>query len=310
MPDAPGVTPPLPNTEYAVGGGTAYCGPTTLVLDPSGDVDGSLAALIAGSGRASDVVSEFEVMLAATCHWLEGAIVTIGAGIVHVGLRGPIAARIDGRIVPGRDEWIVEDVAAASRHTSIELLPVDDRAAGGCTDRARGDCARSDVVWTHRCSTGVVPADAVRRTVTWADDADVFDALFGATQARTVEDAAVRPVPELRAVGVLVFSTGDRVVADRSMVIGRNPSTGGPHGPPGTPRLVRVEGAAVSRRHAAVTVDRWRASIVDLGSSNGTQVATPGRAAVTLRPGIPVDLLAGARVELGGVVSFTVEEVG
>jgi len=109
--------------------------------------------------------------------------------------------------------------------------------------------------------------------------------------------------------GVLVFSSGLRVVVDAPLLIGRNPGVRPRVASRFGPRLVRVSGRGVSRRHLAVSVDRWRATIEDLGSSNGTSVKIPGRSPMSLVPGMRLDLVAGAVVDLGGEVSFTVEEI-
>jgi len=107
---------------------------------------------------------------------------------------------------------------------------------------------------------------------------------------------------------VLLFSTGERVVVDKPLLLGRNPQAGGETAGD-SPKLVKLPGSAVSRRHAAITVDRWRAHIDDLGSANGTELTLPGSAPQRLAPGRPVGLVTGARVDLGGAVSFVVEEV-
>lgn len=108
---------------------------------------------------------------------------------------------------------------------------------------------------------------------------------------------------------VLVFSSGDRVLVDAPLLIGRNPGAPIPMAMGVGPRTVRIAGPGVSRRHVAVSVDRWRATIEDLGSSNGTHMQLPGQAPISLVPGTPVDLAVGAVVDLGGDVSFTVEEI-
>ncbi|MGH9272392.1 MAG: FHA domain-containing protein [Ilumatobacteraceae bacterium] len=68
-------------------------------------------------------------------------------------------------------------------------------------------------------------------------------------------------------------------------------------------------GAGVSRTHAEVRVEDWQATLIDLGSSNGTEVGMPGELLQRLPPGNPIVLAAGVRVDLGGEVSFVVEPV-
>ena len=151
----------------------------------------------------------------------------------------------------------------------------------------------------------------------WGQDDDAFDVLFGHTVVRTVEAAAVRPSQRGAAVAdrpardhdggsgmVLVFSSGTRVVVDQSVVIGRRPCRLDPHDPSG--RLVAVSDPTVSRLHAVVRLDDRRATIEDLGSSNGTTVVAVGRSVRSVRAGRPVLVDVGAVVTLGGV-SFAME---
>ncbi len=219
-------------------------------------------------------------------------------GAVTVDVEGPEGARQ----IDGGDELITHELAG--------VRTVTIRTAGvGVGDEP-----------THCVDDGVVPASLVsRHLVTPAAAAsDPFDALFGTTEVRTVETAAVRPDDagvgrDATPIGVLVFSTGARVVVDRTIVLGRNPrhidGPGGEATAESDPRRVKVAAPGVSRRHALIRVDRWHASIDDLGSSNGTRVALPGRTPMPIRPGRPVDLVPGAVVDLGGEVSFAVEEV-
>jgi pSer/pThr/pTyr-binding forkhead associated (FHA) protein len=106
--------------------------------------------------------------------------------------------------------------------------------------------------------------------------------------------------------GVLVFSTGERVLIDRPMVLGRNPKPADESSPT---RLVRIASPGVSRRHAVILVEPWSATIDDLGSSNGTCITYPRGVPTPVVAGAPVDLVIGAVVELGGDVSFVVEEI-
>jgi len=102
--------------------------------------------------------------------------------------------------------------------------------------------------------------------------------------------------------GVLTFSSGDRVVLDRPALIGRNPKAEGHYTE--TPNIVRLDvGSALSRSHALVSLEGWQVWIKDLGSQNGTTVTQPGRPALRLRSGEPVLLETGATVDFGGEVS-------
>lgn len=213
----------------------------------------------------------------------------------------------------GGDASIVVETPDGDRRfdgtASWTLDTVDDaRFVTLTATRGQGDGA------IYRTDGGVVPASQVSRRLAAAAIAptDPFELLFGHTVARSVESAAVRPSVDERerhtALAVLVFSTGQRVVVDRTIVIGRNPGPLDASAHTARPRLVKLPQAGVSRRHAAVRLDRWTATIEDLGSANGTTATSPGRTAVDLRPGHPFELAVGAVVDLGGDVSFSVEE--
>ncbi len=300
-------------TVFEAGAGTAFVAPHTVVLaDPSDTAQAERLAMLV------DIAASIDELLAAgpddlAIAWLDtGAAEVVARGAAEIDVLGSTGRRIDGA-----------DDAPPCRIGGAEHVTMRLTAA-------RGNDARSFSVLE-----GVVPAVAVHRRLVAEPPAateigagnhadaghdvdpgapDPFDAMFGHTVVRSVEAAAVRPGgppaagrvagPDPRPVGVLVFSTGERVVVDRPLVLGRNP-----HAEPDAARPVKVAGAGVSRRHAAITVDRWCAEIDDLGSANGTEVTLPGGAPCRLAPGRPVGLVAGTRVDLAGEVSFVVEDV-
>ena len=56
----------------------------------------------------------------------------------------------------------------------------------------------------------------------------------------------------------------------------------------------------MSRRHVRVRLSGWRVEVVDLHSANGTLLHRPGAAeAERLRPGVPVVVTPGARIDVG-----------
>jgi FHA domain len=282
-------------TRFVPGGATAYVAGNVIALDDRAVVDVGFAA---SSANSNDLPS----LLAAAADWRHGAIVVhdqfdhrlslavIGAVAVDVG------SSFVGRRIVGEPAWTQHSIDGPERVTIAVGEAID-----GITDDAL----------THCIDGGVVPASVIRRRFAppAGDSTDPFDALFGRTAIRTVEDAAVRPRDEARndPLGVLVFSTGERVMVDRPMVLGRNPKPSADL--TATTRLVRLASPGVSRRHASILVDRWHATIDDLGSSNGTRITYPGGAPSPLVPGSPADLVIGAVVDLGGDVSFVVEEV-
>ena len=99
--------------------------------------------------------------------------------------------------------------------------------------------------------------------------------------------------------GILVFSNGERIVVDRSVIIGRNPKVTETSGGE-LPRIARFDDSTLglSRSHAQVVVEGWQMFVEDLDSRNGTDVTLPGRSRQRLRSGEPVMLEVGAIVHL------------
>ena len=117
-------------------------------------------------------------------------------------------------------------------------------------------------------------------------------------------DALPRPVARLH------FSHGPTVDVDRVVVVGRAPVAA--RSSAADPVLVEVPSPQqeVSSTHLEIRpgagADHGAAVVLDLGSTNGTVVVQPGMAPDDVRPGIPVQLLPGAVVDLGDGVSIRV----
>ena len=114
-----------------------------------------------------------------------------------------------------------------------------------------------------------------------------------------------------RPVARLVLSSGETVEVDRAVVIGRAPEA---RRVPSTdqPRLVTVPSPQqeISSTHLEVRpgsgADHGSAVATDLGSTNGTVVVQPGLPPEDLQPGIAVQLIPGAIVDLGDGVTIQV----
>jgi RNase P/RNase MRP subunit p29 len=117
----------------------------------------------------------------------------------------------------------------------------------------------------------------------------------------------VAPSPVAR----LVFSHGDDVEVDGAVLVGRapEPRRSGTDGPP---RLVRVPSPQqeISSTHLEIrpgtAAARGSAVVTDLGSTNGTVLVQPGLPPEDLRPGIAVELVPGAVLDLGDGVTISV----
>ncbi len=116
------------------------------------------------------------------------------------------------------------------------------------------------------------------------------------------------PTADLEPVARLVFSSGEVVDVDRPLVVGRAPQPRGDEGA----RLVTVPSPhqEISSTHLEIRpgsgADHGSAVVTDLGSTNGTLVVQPGLPPEDLQPGIAVQLVPGAVVDLGEGVTIQV----
>ncbi len=154
------------------------------------------------------------------------------------------------------------------------------------------------------------------------DDPDDPDAALddhdGQTTVGPAADAFVRPgIPgqELapavvsRPVATLVFSTGDVVDVDRTIIVGRAPearrfaSSDQPH-----TVTVASPHHEISSTHLEIRpgagADHGSAVVTDLGSTNGTVLVQPGLPPEDLQAGIAMSLIPGAILDLGDGVTI------
>ncbi|MBB3042080.1 FHA domain-containing protein [Nocardioides soli] len=121
------------------------------------------------------------------------------------------------------------------------------------------------------------------------------------------------PAPPVtaRPVARLVLPDGETVDVDRAVLIGRAPEPARST-TDDAPRLVSVVSPhqEVSATHLEIRpgsgADHGAAVATDLGSTNGTVVVQPGLPPEDLRPGVTVQLVPGALVDLGDGVSIRV----
>lgn len=110
--------------------------------------------------------------------------------------------------------------------------------------------------------------------------------------------------------GVLRLSTGQTILLDRDVILGRAPEDN-TSDPATKPNLVQLtESGEVSRMHARVTLDGWQPLIRDLGSANGTMLTLQGSQPRQLRPDEDYPLEPGSVVSLAGIINFTFEVEG
>jgi hypothetical protein len=121
------------------------------------------------------------------------------------------------------------------------------------------------------------------------------------------------PAPRVstRPVARLLLPDGQTVDVDRSVLLGRAPDASRIV-TEGEPRLVTVPSPhhEVSSTHLEVRpgsgADHGSAVVTDLGSTNGSIVVQPGLPPEDLRPGVTVQLVPGAVVDLGDGVTIEV----
>ncbi|GAA2394914.1 hypothetical protein Cme02nite_54950 [Catellatospora methionotrophica] len=116
-----------------------------------------------------------------------------------------------------------------------------------------------------------------------------------------------RPRPRL---GVLRLSTGEVVSLDRGVIVGRAPGAPDDFGPEAPYRIqLPSPDASISRRHVEVVLQGWTVTVVDLQSTNGTQLAAPGGVAEQLPPGGRRTIDDGWRVNLDAATWFQYEVI-
>lgn len=121
----------------------------------------------------------------------------------------------------------------------------------------------------------------------------------------------IAPEVVSRPVASLVFSTGDVVAVDRTVLVGRAPEARrfASHD---QPHVVTVASPhqEISSTHLEIRpgagADHGSAIATDLGSTNGTVLALPGLDPEELKPGIAVSLVPGAVLDLGDGVTIQV----
>lgn len=113
------------------------------------------------------------------------------------------------------------------------------------------------------------------------------------------------PRPDL---GRIILSTGEEVVLDQDIIIGRRPrSTPSAGRAPARLVIVPSPGKKISRSHCELRIDDWDVRLHDLGSQNGTLLMRPGQAPVRLDGSVAMVLKPGDVVELGEGISFRME---
>ncbi len=108
-----------------------------------------------------------------------------------------------------------------------------------------------------------------------------------------------------------MISDGQQVLVDRVILIGRAPearrftSTEQPHLVTVPSRLHEISSTHVEVR-PGTGADQGNAVVTDMGSTNGTVLVQPGMGPEDLKPGIAVQLVPGAIINLGDGITIQV----
>ncbi|MCX6501568.1 MAG: FHA domain-containing protein [Microbacterium sp.] len=107
----------------------------------------------------------------------------------------------------------------------------------------------------------------------------------------------------------LIVSSGERVVLDRSAVVGRRPRAVRATGM--LPHLVTVASPdrGISSNHVELRVEGTDVIAADLDTMNGTRLLRPGAEPVRLHPSEPTLLVSGDRLDLGDGVVLSFEGI-
>ena len=121
---------------------------------------------------------------------------------------------------------------------------------------------------------------------------------------------ATAPVAEVQPKLVLAASPGGtREALTEPLLVGRSPSVSKVSGG-ALPRMLTIGGLDqdISLNHVQFTLEGGTVVVTDLHSKNGTSIVLPGKGPQTLRAGEPTAVIVGTVIDLGGGVTFTVEE--
>ena len=131
--------------------------------------------------------------------------------------------------------------------------------------------------------------------------------LRGRRKPKAATDAP--PVAPIAPMVSLVLADGTREPLTQPILVGRSPSVSQVSGGK-MPKLITVGGVDqdISRSHVRFALEGGTVVVTDLHSRNGTTIAMPGKDPQKLRAGEPTSVIVGTVVDLGGGVTFTVDE--
>jgi len=229
-----------------------------------------------------------------------------------------------------------EIAALANAETELMSSPFDEPAADTEPDIAEPDVAESDVPGGYagpqkledtvalnlagQDAADLVPPAAPRSDASPHSAEPAILAVLcpnghasppDATSCRVCGGAVGTQGPQLvgpPVLAVLRASNGTSAEVDRTVLIGRAPSSD--RSSSQTPRLMTVPSPNhdISRTHLEVSPDDWQVVVTDLNSTNGTILVPPGAGdGQQLAPGERIPVQVGSVMELGDGVSVLID---
>jgi hypothetical protein len=280
--------------------------------------------VIRGAARATFTTGSEQVGLegSSATTWVERSLADVAAMVVEVGdgETGTEDLRItNGLVRVGRvDAPAAEDEAPPGDEPAPDA-PADEPADEPADDLP--DTAAHAVVTDADEPPPPIPVPEPPGPALPAGPAPASSDHDGMTRTGTQDPALPSPQPGIpgqppapsitRPVARLVFSSGETVEVDRSTLIGRAPEA---RRFPASdqPRLVTVPSPhqEISSTHLEIRpgsgADHGSAVVTDLGSTNGSVLVQPGLPPEDLQPGIAVQLLPGALIDLGDGLTIQV----
>jgi hypothetical protein len=213
-----------------------------------------------------------------------------------------------------------EDAAAPSAPSLIDSATV--LTATGADTLLPGDStfARASSATTDEDEASVVDnelAATIARPAPAPTEGDHDGATISVAEARRlrggVSDSAPPPLapPRPPAPGRVRLSTGQVLLLDRTVVIGRRPRSTRVVGTD-LPHLVSVASPEqdISRSHVELRAEGDSIVATDLHTTNGTTLHRPGADPVRLHPGEATVVVAGDLLDLGDGVTVAIEDLG
>lgn len=235
-----------------------------------------------------------------------GETVPAEAGLTPVIAAVPLDGSMVETLLPSESTIVP---ASADSAGDAEATTGYDELWGATVARSTLDAAAHD--------EGASPGDAASAPAASAvagdhDGETVSVAQVRAMRATAIVDSVPPPLagPRSPAPGRIRLSTGQTLLLDRTVVIGRRPRATRVTGTD-LPHLVAVDSPQqdISRSHIELRVEGDSIVATDLRTTNGTTLVRQGGDPVRLHPGEPTVVVPGDVIDLGDGVTVTVEGV-